>query len=67
MSHWSARWECEQCRRLLGDIDHGRLRLARSVEVVYVVPGGVAVCCPSCDEPRIWRDAPAMATSAPGT
>ena len=67
MSHPSAHWSCYLCGRLLGEIEYGRLRLSRSVEVVYVVTGGVAVCCPRCDEPRIWRDAPMLATSAPGT
>jgi hypothetical protein len=50
-----ARWECEDCRRLLGEIEDGRLRIARSVEVVYAADGGVAVVCPGCEEPRVWR------------
>lgn len=63
-----ARWECLSCRRLLGDIDQGRLRLARSVETVYVVPGGVAVACPQCTQPRVWYDdQPSPTTSTAGT
>ena len=58
-----ARWECLVCSRLLGEIEHGRLRLARSVETVYVVPGGVAVCCPGCESPRVWLDVPVGMTS----
>lgn len=50
-----ARWECESCRKLLAEIEQGRLRIARSVEVVYAVPEGAAVSCPSCGEPRIWK------------
>ena len=52
-----ARWECEGegCRRLLAEIDAGRLRIARAVEVIYAVESGCAVVCPACDEPRIWR------------
>lgn len=62
-----ARWECPVCRRLLGEIEAGRLRLTRSVETVYVVPGGVAVSCPGCESPRVWRDEPvAMTSSAAG-
>lgn len=50
-----ARWECEGCRRLLAEIECGRLRLARAVEVVYALPDGCAVLCPSCNAPRIWK------------
>jgi hypothetical protein len=52
-----ARWECESegCRRLLGEIEGGRLRIARSVEVVYAVDHGIAVVCPGCEQPRTWR------------
>jgi len=50
-----ARWECEGCRRLLAEIEQGRLRIARAVEVVYAIEAGCAVCCPGCGEPRVWR------------
>lgn len=50
-----ARWECESCRRLLAEIECGRLRIARAVEVIYAVEDGCAVSCPSCGEPRIWE------------
>jgi hypothetical protein len=50
-----ARWECEACRRLLAEIECGRLRIARAVEVVYAVEDGCCVVCPACDQPRIWR------------
>ena len=65
-----SRWECESpdCRRLLAEIEGGRLRIARAVEIVYAAEHGLAVCCPSCDEPRVWTwTAPAMTTSAPVT
>lgn len=55
MSHRPARWECERCRRLLAEVECGRLRIARAVEVVYAVQDGAAVVCPGCDEPRIWK------------
>lgn len=52
-----ARWECEDrdCRRLLGEVDRGRLRLARSVETVYATRDGCVVLCPGCEKPRIWH------------
>ncbi len=50
-----ARWECENCRRLLAEVEHGRLRIARSVEIVYSTREGCAVVCPGCEMPRIWQ------------
>lgn len=55
MSHKAARWECESCRRLLAEIEGGRLRIARAVEVIYAVERGCAVVCPGCDQPRLWQ------------
>lgn len=49
-----ARWECETCRRLLAEIEDGRLRIARAVEVVYAADHALAVVCPGCDQPRLW-------------
>jgi hypothetical protein len=39
----------------LGEIEGGRLRLARAVEVVYAVQDGCMVSCPGCEQPRLWR------------
>lgn len=62
-----ARWECSACQRLLGEIECGRLRIARAVEVIYATSRGIAVCCPACESPREWvfEYAAALATSAP--
>jgi hypothetical protein len=50
-----ARWECEGCRRLLAEIECGRLRIARAVEVIYAVESGCALICPGCEQPRVWQ------------
>lgn len=52
-----ARWECEGCHRLLGEvIDGKRLRLARSLDEVIVAGGKIAAICPSCDTPRVFDE-----------
>lgn len=50
-----ARWECESCHRLLAEVEDGRLRIARAVEVIYPTREGCVVLCPSCESPRIWH------------
>jgi hypothetical protein len=63
-----ARWECDHCRRLIGEIEDGVLRLARAVETAYVVSGGLAIACPGCERPRVWYwEAPSAMTTTGGT
>ena len=48
-------WRCEACRRELGTVDDGRLRVGNGLRVEVDRRGTILVSCPLCGHERAWK------------